>query len=223
MGLPIPSCIIIRQVKSPVPLNCRQLRLCKERSDEAIYHKSNDQLDCFGPKGLAMTRASSSGFTIIELVLVIVLAGIMAIIAIPRFSSMNTYRSRVFYDEVLNSLRYARKLAVGKNLHIQVDIAASSITLRQRTEGTNCTTGATFAALIDPETNASPYVKTAPAGITLSPVISLYFDGLGSAYLVSGIATTCPIISTSTINVTGSTLSETITITGATGFVQGSI
>jgi MSHA pilin protein MshC len=147
----------------------------------------------------------------------------MAAIAIPRFTSISTFRARVYYDEVLNSLRYARKLAVGKNLHIQVDIAASSITLRQRTEGSNCTTGTTWTNLIDPETNVSPFVKSVPAGVTLSPVMSLYFDGLGMAYLVSGTATSCGLISATTLNVTSSSLTETITITGETGYVQGSI
>jgi MSHA pilin protein MshC len=158
------------------------------------------------------------GFTIIELVMVLVIVGVMAVVAGPKFFSTIDYDRRVYYDEVLNSIRYARKLAVATNGHIQVDLTSTNITLRKRSEGSNCTTGTTFDEIVDPANRASGYVKTAPGSITLifSANWPIYFNGLGQALRVSD-CTVLPNGANGTVMVVGG---DTVTVTGETGFVQ---
>jgi len=161
------------------------------------------------------------GHTLIELMIVIVLLGILAAVVLPKAFSTSTYNTRLYFDYVLNSIEFARKLAVGTGQHIQVAITANTLTLSRRTEGSNCTTGTVLSAVKDPATNAATYTKTSPSGITLSPVITFYFDGLGKAYQVTGITATCPALGSQVITVQGN-FSPTVTIIGETGFVQGS-
>ncbi len=171
-------------------------------------------------KGVIHQQPSQSGFTLVEIIIVIVLLGILAAAVLPKAFSTSTYTTRLYFDSVLNSVEYARKLAVGTGQHIQVALSTSTLTLSRRTEGSNCTTGTVLSAVVDPSTNATTFVKTAPSGITLSPAITFYFDGLGKAYLVSGTATTCAALGTQVITVQGN-FSATVTIVGETGFVQG--
>lgn len=154
------------------------------------------------------------GFTLIELVMILVIVGILSVAVVPRYFSTPTYNKQVFYDEIINSVRYARKLAVGSGTHVQVSVTSTSITLQRRTEGANCA-AATFTAITDPATQSSGYVKQAPSGVTLtfSADWPIYFDGLGRALRAS----TCAVISSDTITVVGG---NTTTVVGETGFVQ---
>jgi len=57
------------------------------------------------PRPLARRR----GFTLPELVMVIVVIGILAVVTAPRFISWKGFASRGFYDEAQAVVRYARK------------------------------------------------------------------------------------------------------------------
>ncbi len=164
------------------------------------------------------THRDALGFTIVELILTLVIIGIMSAIAGSKFFSAADYNRRVYYDEVINSIRYARKLAVATNAHVQVDLTSTSVTLRNRIEGSNCTTGTTFSVVTDPANrNNSGYVKTAPGQVALNFSTAnwpIYFNGLGQALLASN----CSVLSSaSTVQVVNG---NAITVTGETGFVQ---
>jgi MSHA pilin protein MshC len=158
------------------------------------------------------------GFTIIELVMVLVIAGIMAVVATSKFFSTIDYDRRVYYDEVLNSIRYARKLAVATNAHVQVDLTSTSITVRNRIEGSNCTTGTTFSPVTDPANRISGYVKTAPGPVTLtfSANWPIYFNGLGQALRASN----CTVLTSAAPGTVTIVNGNKVTVTGETGFVQ---
>lgn len=157
----------------------------------------------------------SKGFTLIEVAMVIAIVAVLAIMTLPRFFSTITYQQQVYYDEILNTLRYARKLAVGQGNHIQVSVTSSSITLQRRIEGSACTSGTSFQAVTDPASNTSGYTKNAPGTVTLSFSADwpIYFNGLGQALRAS----TCTVIGSDTITVVGG---NTVTLIGETGFVH---
>lgn len=112
------------------------------------------------------------GFTIVELVVVIVLLGIMSAFALPRFFNVGDYQARAAYDEVASALRYAQKLAVGSGCAVQVSIASNSYELQQRV--TNCTTGG-FTAI-----SGHPIDRGTVSGTTLSASSSTFtFDNMG--------------------------------------------
>lgn len=155
------------------------------------------------------------GFTVIEIVMALVIVGVLAVAAGSKFFSTIDYDRKVYYDEVLNSIRYARKLAVATGGHIQVNLTSTSMTLQNRTEGSNCTTGTTFQPILDPANKTSGYVKTAPSSVTLtfSANWPIYFNGLGQAIRASD----CSVVTTGTVTVVSG---NTVTVIGETGFVQ---
>lgn len=155
------------------------------------------------------------GFTLVEMVSALVIVGILSVAALPRFFSLTSYYKAVYYQEILSTLRYARKLAIATGGRIQVTVTSNSIALQRRIEGSNCTTGTTFQPVTDPATQAASYLKSAPGNVTLTVSSNwpLYFDGLGQANQAS----TCSLINSGTLSIVGG---NTVTVIGATGFVQ---
>jgi MSHA pilin protein MshC len=70
------------------------------------------------------------GFTITELVVVIVIVGILAVVALPRMFTRISFDALRFYDDAQAAVRYAQKLAIaGRCNSVQVQTTASSIQL----------------------------------------------------------------------------------------------
>jgi MSHA pilin protein MshC len=151
-------------------------------------------------------RPDRRGFTQVELIVVIGIAGLLAAVAIPRFVDTQAFRERGFYDEALSAARYAQKLAVATGCQVQLTVASGAYTLNR--QATTCTTGGFGGAVVNPANGTAPFSGTAPTGVTFTmtggnPVI---FDALGRT--TDG--------NTRTVTV-GSRAFEII---GATGYVQ---
>ncbi len=127
------------------------------------------------------------GFTLVESIITLVVVGILAAVATPLFFSLSTYNQKFYQDEVVNTIRYARKLAVASGYSIQVSVTEASISLQQRTEGSSCTIGTRFSDIVDPLSNVVGYVRTAPTHTTLnfSSQWPIYFNRLGQALRAS--------------------------------------
>jgi MSHA pilin protein MshC len=78
-----------------------------------------------------MFRASNNrGFTIVELVVVIIILGIISAVAAPRFFDLQDYKEIAFKDELVSALRFAQKRAVASGKKVEVSIDANGFSLR---------------------------------------------------------------------------------------------
>jgi len=148
-----------------------------------------------------------TGFTLIELIIVIVITGILASVAAPRFFERTAFDERSYYEDTLAALRYAQKLAIATGCEVQVTIASNSYTLKQH--ATNCTSGAFTLDVFNPGNPGAAYSKTAPASLTMTPTqtLTLIFDGLGKSD------------ASATVTLSGSADTRTINVVAETGFV----
>jgi len=65
----------------------------------------------------------NSGFSLVELVTVIILLGILGVVALGRFTSTDVFAARGFFDDTVNAVRFAQKLAISSGCDVRVDTA----------------------------------------------------------------------------------------------------
>ena len=64
----------------------------------------------------------TNGFTLVELIVVILLIGILSIFAAPKFINDNTFKARGTADEIITSIRHAQRLAMTRGEQYKIDI-----------------------------------------------------------------------------------------------------
>ncbi len=128
----------------------------------------------------SMTRKKQTGFTLIELIVVLVILGILSSIGFSRFASVDSFRERGFTDETLTAIRYARKLATTSGCHVEVSLDNNQLAIGRWTVCTPQNHGLTSLALRHPK-NTGDFINTVPKGLSVSNV-RFYFDGSGRPY-----------------------------------------
>ncbi len=158
-----------------------------------------------------MVKKQLAGFTLVELVMILVILSVIYATAIPNFFDKNVYAERAFFDDTLHAVQYAQKLSVATGCNVRVSISSNSYTLTRRGTASSpkCpTSGTTYALDIShPGTGESSY-SGSEKDITLSSSSTpFYFYSSGSAS------------ENVTLTVNGS---KTIRVIAETGFVYDS-
>lgn len=108
----------------------------------------------------------NSGFSLVELITVIILLGILGVVALGRFSGGDVFAARGFFDDTLNAVRFAQKLAISSGCDVRVITTANSYQLRQ---SSTCTADDFTDPVASPANRGNNYQNfNIPPGYTLT-------------------------------------------------------
>lgn len=140
----------------------------------------------------------SAGFTLVELVAVMIIVSILAIAVFPRFTDQSAFESRGFHDETLSLLRFAQKTAIAQRRTVCVALNATGVAIAIDT-----------STPADGVCDSPPVLPNIPRGGKglAGSVTAFQFMPLGSTDQITNI----------TITIAGSTV---ITVEAATGYVH---
>jgi MSHA pilin protein MshC len=136
-------------------------------------------------------RHGVAGFTLVEMIGVMVIMSILLFVAAPRFFDHNTFDVRLFEDRIQTMLQYAQKTAIAQNRKIYVRLNGSSVALCL---DATCSDDAHKLAApggssgsCGGSANAFWMCEGIPAGVTLSPATAgFFFNALGKPFDTGG-------------------------------------
>jgi prepilin-type N-terminal cleavage/methylation domain-containing protein len=131
-----------------------------------------------GSRRRGLTGSRTRGFTVVELVVVLMLVGILSVVAVSRMASKDLFTQRASADELAAAMRQAHKRAIAQRGAVTVSIdTAAGVVRFCRDALPGCPN-----PLIEPG-ETSPLRFVVPAGATMSVVpaapVTLGIDGLG--------------------------------------------
>ncbi len=116
------------------------------------------------------------GFTLIELIMVMVVLGILAVIGYSKLFSRSVFEERGFFEETMQATRYAQKQAIAWGCDVQISFTATTYALSGLAGG--CTPPG-FSGPVTHPVRAGSYSGTVPKDVTLGPVTTIRFDRIG--------------------------------------------
>lgn len=168
------------------------------------------------------------GFTLVELIAVMMLIGILSAVAVGRFMDRSPFDAVAFNDQATGLLRFAQKTAVAQNRNVYVRVNAGGVALCYTAGceagnrvlapgGSNTNTSTTQAACADPTWAC----EAPPQQVSITPAVQFYFDPIGKPFAAGDVApTTASTFTPLTLTVRAGTAVRSIIVEMETGYVH---
>ena len=155
----------------------------------------------------AGSNRTMAGFTLVELIMVMVVMGILAVAAMPSMTARKTVDAPGYTDEVRQALKYGRRIAVSQRRNVCVAAGAAGLAL---TQATVSGAAAPCVTTVGDPLSGTALSLVPPGGIALSSSAATFaFDAQGR---LAGSAVT--------LSVAGDGLTRLITVESETGYTH---
>jgi MSHA pilin protein MshC len=194
-------------------------------------------------QGRAPVSHPPAGFTLIELIVVMVLIGVLSAIGASRFFDRGAYDAAAYGEQLRAMLRYAQKLAIAQNRNVfvhgsvdgialcfeaaspcpaasQVPVPAGDNSGKSGNDATRnyCLSGGAYAS--------TWYCEGRPDGVAVTPVsgnlVPFFFNALGRPCLAADLAANCQdsTFAGVTLALTGGGATASLSVSQETGYVE---
>lgn len=130
------------------------------------------------------------GYTLIELIAVLVILGVLSAYLAPRFIGNTTFDNRRYADELAAAIRSTQAIARSSGCAASLRVQASGYAVQQRgtlpgasSLAAPCRTTGSWSNTVWRE-DGSAFSGTRPAGVSQSPLTRLVFDAQGRPTMV---------------------------------------
>jgi MSHA pilin protein MshC len=128
-------------------------------------------------------RGASRGFTLVELVTIMIIIGILAAVAAPKMLDMTGSSAESGHAaEIRANLAHARKTAVAARRYVCVAVASNTVTITMDAGDPDVAASPTCTLPVPLPAGATDGVLTSPSGVTVtSTAASFHFTPSGEA------------------------------------------
>ncbi|MCW8929513.1 MAG: type II secretion system GspH family protein [Gammaproteobacteria bacterium] len=127
----------------------------------------------------------NGGFTLVELITVILILGVMAVVGASKFFSQSSFTDAQYHQEILSAFRFAQKIAIASQCDVVITLGTNSysLTYSGSSSGVSCSGNVAHPA------DQSSYSATNTS--TINPAVTYTYNASGvvsptSSFTVGG-------------------------------------